>query len=267
MTPILPAAPLSLNLRDRARHSYDNESRTAPLRWMTVPLPTRPSLSRTRLQTLPFFCLSVSGRKLAPSAPSLKRVSRTESGQLASGWHDSSPFPDRPAERLHVYAPHHCRVIVRYFAVATMAIRRTSFAKDDSEPRGGAQDRRTHPLRGTGECRCHGSRLAARRWPRIHALEWRARYQAVVHRFPGDRRRATTSQSDRHHRDHPHLRRRRRHPRHGEGHGGRQGPATRSDLHIGYTDVWVWKDGRWQMTAWRSARLPDSRVSRHAPVK
>jgi hypothetical protein len=28
------------------------------------------------------------------------------------------------------------------------------------------------------------------------------------------------------------------------------------DLHIGYTDVWLWKDGRWQMTAWRSARLP-----------
>ena len=28
------------------------------------------------------------------------------------------------------------------------------------------------------------------------------------------------------------------------------------DLHIGYTDIWVWKDGRWQMTAWRSARLP-----------
>jgi hypothetical protein len=32
------------------------------------------------------------------------------------------------------------------------------------------------------------------------------------------------------------------------------------DLHIGYTDVWVWKDGRWQMTAWRSSRLPDSPV-------
>lgn len=32
------------------------------------------------------------------------------------------------------------------------------------------------------------------------------------------------------------------------------------DLHIGYTDVWVWKDNRWQMTAWRSARLPDSPV-------
>ena len=32
------------------------------------------------------------------------------------------------------------------------------------------------------------------------------------------------------------------------------------DLHIGYTDVWVWKDHRWQMTAWRSARLPDSPV-------
>jgi hypothetical protein len=28
------------------------------------------------------------------------------------------------------------------------------------------------------------------------------------------------------------------------------------DLEIGYTDIWVWKDGRWQMTAWRSARLP-----------
>lgn len=27
------------------------------------------------------------------------------------------------------------------------------------------------------------------------------------------------------------------------------------DLHIGYTDIWLWKDGRWQMTAWRSARL------------
>jgi len=30
------------------------------------------------------------------------------------------------------------------------------------------------------------------------------------------------------------------------------------DLHIGYTDIWLWKDGRWQMTAWRSTRLPDS---------
>jgi hypothetical protein len=32
------------------------------------------------------------------------------------------------------------------------------------------------------------------------------------------------------------------------------------DLHIGYTDVWVEKQGRWRMTAWRSARLPDSPV-------
>jgi hypothetical protein len=32
------------------------------------------------------------------------------------------------------------------------------------------------------------------------------------------------------------------------------------DLHIGYTDIWLWKDGRWQMTAWRSMRLPDSPV-------
>ena len=34
--------------------------------------------------------------------------------------------------------------------------------------------------------------------------------------------------------------------------------GTSRDLHIGYTDVWLWKDGRWQMTSWRSARLPDS---------
>ena len=28
------------------------------------------------------------------------------------------------------------------------------------------------------------------------------------------------------------------------------------DLELGYTDIWVWKDARWQMTAWRSARMP-----------
>ncbi len=38
--------------------------------------------------------------------------------------------------------------------------------------------------------------------------------------------------------------------------------GTARDLHIGYTDVWVWRDGRWQMTAWRSARLPDSPSAR-----
>ncbi len=64
------------------------------------PAENRPSLSRTRLSTLPFFCLSVSGRKLAPSAPSSSRVSRTESGQLASGWHHSSPFRTVP-ENFH----------------------------------------------------------------------------------------------------------------------------------------------------------------------
>jgi len=26
------------------------------------------------------------------------------------------------------------------------------------------------------------------------------------------------------------------------------------DLAIGYTDTWIWKDKRWQMTAWHSAR-------------
>ncbi len=34
------------------------------------------------------------------------------------------------------------------------------------------------------------------------------------------------------------------------------------DLDLGYTDVWVWKDQRWQMTAWRSARMPPA-----APAK
>ena len=28
------------------------------------------------------------------------------------------------------------------------------------------------------------------------------------------------------------------------------------ELDLGYTDVWLWKDKRWQMTAWRSARMP-----------
>ena len=28
------------------------------------------------------------------------------------------------------------------------------------------------------------------------------------------------------------------------------------DLAIGYTDTWVWKDKRWQMTAWHSSRYP-----------
>ncbi len=31
-----------------------------------------------------------------------------------------------------------------------------------------------------------------------------------------------------------------------------------SEFTIGYSDVWLWKDGRWQMTGWRSARLPDA---------
>jgi hypothetical protein len=32
------------------------------------------------------------------------------------------------------------------------------------------------------------------------------------------------------------------------------------DLHIGYTDVWVSRAGKWRMTSWRSTRLPDSPV-------
>jgi hypothetical protein len=36
--------------------------------------------------------------------------------------------------------------------------------------------------------------------------------------------------------------------------------GTSRDLHLGYTDVWVLRDGKWKMTAWRSARMPDSPV-------
>jgi len=28
------------------------------------------------------------------------------------------------------------------------------------------------------------------------------------------------------------------------------------DLDIGYTDIWVWKDKRWQMVGWHSSRYP-----------
>jgi hypothetical protein len=31
-----------------------------------------------------------------------------------------------------------------------------------------------------------------------------------------------------------------------------------SEFTIGYSDVWLWKDGRWQMTEWRSTRMPDA---------
>ena len=29
------------------------------------------------------------------------------------------------------------------------------------------------------------------------------------------------------------------------------------DLHIGYTDVYVWRDKRWQMTSWRSTKFAE----------
>lgn len=31
-----------------------------------------------------------------------------------------------------------------------------------------------------------------------------------------------------------------------------------NEFTIGYSDVWLWKNGRWQMTGWRSVRLPDT---------
>src|SRR4051812_22798650 len=35
-----------------------------------------------------------------------------------------------------------------------------------------------------------------------------------------------------------------------------QGKA--SEFTIGYSDVWLWQEGRWQLTEWRSTRLPDA---------
>ena len=34
--------------------------------------------------------------------------------------------------------------------------------------------------------------------------------------------------------------------------------GTTRVLNLGYLDVWLYKDKRWQMTSWRSARLPDA---------
>jgi hypothetical protein len=28
------------------------------------------------------------------------------------------------------------------------------------------------------------------------------------------------------------------------------------ELDLRYLDVWLWKNGKWQMTAWQSARMP-----------
>ena len=34
--------------------------------------------------------------------------------------------------------------------------------------------------------------------------------------------------------------------------------GTASEFTIGYSDVWVWKEGHWQLTEWRSTRLQDA---------
>jgi hypothetical protein len=34
--------------------------------------------------------------------------------------------------------------------------------------------------------------------------------------------------------------------------------GTLANLDLGYTDTWIWKDHRWQMTAWHSARYAPS---------
>jgi ketosteroid isomerase-like protein len=37
------------------------------------------------------------------------------------------------------------------------------------------------------------------------------------------------------------------------------------DLDLRYLDIWSWKNGRWQMTAWQSARMPPAASA--TPVK
>ena len=255
--PISHPAPLSLNLRDRARRM---NALPHPFGGWPSLYKKEPSLSRARLQTLPFFCLSVSGRKLAPSAPSLKRVSRTESGQLASGWHHSSPFPDGRAERfmkMRRTTLQAALICSRRTGVRRVPSRRTTRAKRPcAPPRSPASRPTSTPMRAALDKLLDDG-------PRIH----RTRTATST-----PRRRSSTSLDERHARlrldcdpDDPepaHLRRRRRDPRHGEGDRGGS-TARHSDLTIGYTDVWVWKDGRWQMTAWRShahARRPGQRV-------
>jgi len=40
-----------------------------------------------------------------------------------------------------------------------------------------------------------------------------------------------------------------------------------SSFGITFDDAWLWKDGRWQMTSWRSSRLPDAAVRSEAGVR
>ena len=140
-----------------------------------LPLRKGPSLSRARLQTLPFFCLSVSGRKLAPSAPSLRRVSRTESGQLASGWHHSSPFPEDQPD-FDENAPHHaargpfCRRLT-LMSVACPSRKTTLVKRRCARPRSRAS-------RPTSRLTRHALDQLLDARSRILALEWRSRQQA-----------------------------------------------------------------------------------------
>ena len=244
------AAPLSLNLRDRAR---DRDPRAAPLRWMAVLVyRTGHHSPEPAFRSLPFFCLSVSGRKLAPSAPSLKRVSRTESGQLASGWHHSSPFPDRPSRKIHAHAPlRRCRCPI---CSRNNDVRR--ILREGRRSRRGVAGRRARPLRGPGRTptrRSSGScstttsststrtatwtprRRSSSRWSAASATTSRPRASIETMRIFGDvgviRGKAKVT-------------RRRQRPV--------AGPATSATPTSG-----CGKTSRWQMTAWRSARLPD----------
>jgi len=35
--------------------------------------------------------------------------------------------------------------------------------------------------------------------------------------------------------------------------------GTDLDMTIGYTSVFAWREGRWQLTSWRSLTLPDKK--------
>ena len=43
---------------------------------------------------------------------------------------------------------------------------------------------------------------------------------------------------------------------HGRANVSVAGPTGTSTFEITYDDAWLWKDGRWQMTSWRSSRAP-----------
>jgi len=53
---------------------------------------------------------------------------------------------------------------------------------------------------------------------------------------------------------------------HGRAHVTVAGGGATSTFDISFDDAWLWKDGRWQLTSWRSTKLPNA-VAQQAPAK